>query len=148
MNNGMLALYIWNLFLFFFFFDLVMFCFVFCFVFVFVFIYWFMIINATVNNISVISWRSVLLVEETEKTTVSQVTIIKNQIMLYRVPLAMNEVRAHLVVIGADCTCSWKSNYHTITTTTILSEKYMIDCLMLITVYWTPYWHCKLMNGN
>jgi len=27
---------------------------------------WFMVFNATVNHISVISWRSVLLVEETE----------------------------------------------------------------------------------
>jgi hypothetical protein len=26
---------------------------------------WFMVLNATFNNISVISWRSVLLVEET-----------------------------------------------------------------------------------
>jgi hypothetical protein len=33
---------------------------------------WFIVFNATFNNISVISWRSVLLVEETggpEKTT-------------------------------------------------------------------------------
>jgi hypothetical protein len=34
-----------------------------------------MVFNATFNNISVILWRSVLLVEETEKTTdLSQVT--------------------------------------------------------------------------
>jgi hypothetical protein len=30
---------------------------------------WFMVFNATFNNISVISWRSVLLMEETELTT-------------------------------------------------------------------------------
>ena len=30
-----------------------------------VFFFWFMVFNATFNNISVISWRSVLLVEET-----------------------------------------------------------------------------------
>ena len=29
---------------------------------------WFMVFNATFNNISVIPWRSVLLVEETEET--------------------------------------------------------------------------------
>ena len=31
---------------------------------------WFMVFNATFNNISVISWRSVLLVEDLEKTTI------------------------------------------------------------------------------
>jgi hypothetical protein len=29
---------------------------------------WFMVINTIFNNISVISWRSVLLVEETQST--------------------------------------------------------------------------------
>ena len=50
---------------------------------------WFMALNATFNNISVISWRSVLLVEETgvsgQKTTdLSQVTDTLYNIMLYR----------------------------------------------------------------
>ena len=48
-----------------------------------------MVFNATFNYISVISWWSVLLVEETEvpgKTTdLSQVTDILDHIMLYRV---------------------------------------------------------------
>ena len=36
---------------------------------------WFMVFNATFNNFSVISWCSVLLLEELEKTTdLSQVT--------------------------------------------------------------------------
>ena len=50
----------------------------------------FMVFNATFNNISVISWWSILLVEETrepEKTTdLSQVTDKLYHIMLYTSP--------------------------------------------------------------
>ena len=78
-----------------------------------------MVFNSTFsfNNISVISWWSVL-VEETGENQ-RPVADKLYHIRLYRVHLAMNGVRAHN--LSTDCTGSCKSNYHTmikITTTT------------------------------
>jgi hypothetical protein len=65
-----------------------------------------MVFNATFNNISVISWLSVLLVEETGIPGEN-----------HRHPAGFELTT--LVVIGTGCIGSLKSNYHTITTAPI-----------------------------
>ena len=54
-----------------------------------------MVFNATSNNISVILWWSVLLVEET--TDLLQVTGKLDHLMLYQVRLTMNTIQIHNV---------------------------------------------------
>ena len=76
----------------------------------------FMVFNATFNNISVISWRSVLLVEETGIPGENHRPVARNWQTLSH--LTMNGVQTHnFVVIGTDFTGSCKSNYHTIANT-------------------------------
>ena len=100
---------------------------------------WFMVFNATFNNISAISWRSVLLVEETrvhgkKNTNLLQVTDKFYHIMLYTLPWSRFELTTS-VVIGTDCTDSCKSNYHMIMATTApLTYNRIIKYLFMLNV--------------
>ena len=86
-----------------------------------------MMFNTTFNNISVISWQSVsLFVEETRvpwgnhRPAVSRWQTLSH-IMLYWVHLVWAGFKlTTLVVIGTDCIGSCKSNYHTITTASLI----------------------------
>ena len=84
-----------------------------------------MVFNATFDNISVISWRSVLLGDETVGTGENQWHVASHWQILshYVVHLAQIELTTS-VVISTDCIGSCKSNYHTITATTALATIY------------------------
>ena len=91
------------------------------------FILWFrfMVFNATFNNISIISWRSVLFVKETGE---NQRPVASHWQILSHIVVSSTKM---VVVIGTDCIGSYKSNYHTITTATapfhIMKEKKIKD---------------------
>jgi hypothetical protein len=68
-----------------------------------------MVFNTTFNNISVITWQSVLLVEETRVPPKKNTDKLYHKMLYqYTSPLARFEIRT-LVVIGTDCIGSCKS---------------------------------------
>ena len=86
--------------------------------------FFFMVLNTTFNNISVISWQSVLLVEETGVLRENHWPVASHwQTLPHNV---VSKTHRHeqdsnsqlIVVIGTDCVGSCESNYHTITITT------------------------------
>jgi len=81
-----------------------------------------MVLNATFNNISVISWRSVLLVEEAGVPRENHRPVASHrQTLSHNVASSTPRLsggRTHNISgEDTDCTGSWKSNYQTITTT-------------------------------
>jgi len=94
----------------------------------------FMVFNTNFNNISIISWRSVLLLGETgvpgENHRPVAIFIIKLYIE-YTSSLAGFELTT-LMVICTDCVGSCKSNYHTTMTAHFGSiYKWFIKCQFL-----------------
>jgi hypothetical protein len=81
-----------------------------------------MVFNATFNNISVLSLRSDLLVEETGGPGENHPPVESHwQTLSHNViHLALIQIRTHYIsVIGTDCIGSCKYIYHTITATTV-----------------------------
>jgi hypothetical protein len=73
----------------------------------------FVSIILTFYNISDISWRSVLLVEETGVPGENHRPVANHRQTVSHIAWAGFELTT-LAVIGTDCTGSYKSNYHTI----------------------------------
>ena len=91
-----------------------------------------MIFNATLNNVSAISWLSILLVEETGehyRPVVCHWQSLSHNVVS-SIPRHQFELTT-LVVIGTDCTGSCKSNYHTCIEPAIVI---VIKCIYIIFV--------------
>jgi hypothetical protein len=132
-----------------------------------------MVFNATFNNISVISGRSVLLVEETrvprEIIDLPQVTDKLYHIMWSWLNLAWAGIKLTTsVAIGTESTGSCKSKYHTITAmmaptynrelfqwknvydvcVEAILCKSVIVCLQLYTLYLYCHWGSNYQVGG
>jgi hypothetical protein len=102
-----------------------------------------MVFNTTFNNISVISWQSLLLMEETGVPGENHwpfsshwQTLIKQCCIEYTSPWTGFELTT-LMVIGTDCTGSCKSNYHMITSMT--APRYNMKSLLQVNIQPTSH---------
>ena len=111
------------------------------------------LLNVTFNNISVISWPSVLLVEENRVPGENHIPVASHRQTLSHNVLSStprHERRSNsqpLVVIGTDCIGNCKSNYHTISTTTspgpltLQDKHYILYIIGLHKIYWQTVRH-------
>ena len=84
-----------------------------------------MVFNATFNNISVISWRSVLLVKETgenHQPVASHWQTLSHDVVSSTSRLSKIRPHNFSCVMDTNCIGSYKTNYHAITTTTALNQ--------------------------
>ena len=97
-----------------------------------------MAFNATFNKTSVISWRSLLLVEDTGGPTENHWPVASHSQSLSHnvVHLALRDS----VVIGTDCIGSCKSNYQMITSTMALTSHWEIPVILK--------WWCTFTYGR
>jgi len=96
-----------------------------------------MVVKTTLNNMSLISWRSVLIVEEIGQNHQPAASHWQLYIIiLYRVCLVWPGFElTTLVVIRTDCICSCKSNYHTTTTVPIVLLHIAHNITMMLKVH-------------
>ena len=99
-----------------------------------------MVLNATFNNISAISWQSGLLVEDIRVSGKNHWPVASHwqtlsHILLYRVHLPWSGFKlTTLMVIDTDCIGSFKSNYHTIMT--MICSVSIVNLVVSITQVW------------
>ena len=104
-----------------------------------------MVFHATFNNISVILWQLVSLVEETGVPGENHRSFTSHWQLYHIMFIEYNSLRAGgklttLMVIGTDCIGSYKSYYHVITVTTAPSCLYCFEkCI---------YMYCKRVYSS
>jgi hypothetical protein len=102
------------------------------------------VFNATFNNISIISWQSVLLVEEigvpgeNHRPAASGCKILSHKCCIEYTSSWAGFELTMLVVIGTDCTGNSKSNYHMIMT----APPYTVyECSVIRYFYKRLFWY-------
>jgi len=108
----------------------------------------FMAFNVSFNNISVISWQSVLLVEgtrENHQPVASHWQTLSHNVVSSTLHHEWGFELTTLVVIGTDCTGCCKSNYHTIMTKTVPVYFGQSGRTLQLTLDWNT---CMLNSNN